>query len=212
MFLMGNNACKSIENIPDWLKWLFKKKTDWFQLFDYYVSDLTQEFQMLVTHGRCGQGHIAIWKKNLYLFQNSNIFSPWAEACRLPWFSAFLWACMQTKLLKKIKKQGVKIECCTGMYMDDAQKEGGLDKNNLFLQNKRAKQRCSTYREIFALSPHVELKHQVKDMERFFLTAGLVEGTDGRNLSSSSRRKEGLRRWESSVPPWETLGSRAWTA
>lgn len=42
-----------------------------------------------------------------------------------------------------------------------------------------AKQCCSTYWEIFVFSPHVELEHQVKDMECFSLTASLVEGKGG---------------------------------
>lgn len=65
-------------------------------------------------------------------------------------------------------------------------------KNNLFLcitQNMMAKQCRSTYWEIFAFSPHVDFKHQVKDMECFSLTAGLVEGKDGTNLRTSSEEK-----------------------
>lgn len=74
--------------------------------------------------------------------------------------------------------------------MDEAQKEVGFDKKNLQVpQITMAKQCRSTYWEIFAFSPHVDLKHQVKDMECFSLTAGLVEGKDGTNLKPGSRRK-----------------------
>lgn len=114
----------------------------------------------------------------MYLFQNSQIFSPWGEVCRLPWF--FLWACEQTKLLKKKR-----------MELYKAQRETSPDiEDNLFLcfstQNIMVKLWCLTYWEIFAFSPHVELEHQVKDMKCFSLTGSLVEGKDGTKLLRTS--------------------------
>lgn len=73
--------------------------------------------------------------------------------------------------------------------------------------------KCSTYWKIFAFPPHVELKHQVKDTECFFLTPGLVECKVDANLLKTSsaegkKRERCIRAFF--IPPWETLGFRAW--